>query len=87
MSFIDNIKENFTEKELPVEPSFRVLIFGDNAAYIEKVCRIISYEPEEINLSLKKGSLKIKGKGLYVKKYCMGDVCVCGKITAIERGV
>lgn len=85
MGFIDNIRENFTEKELPIEPSYRAFIFGDNAAYIEKVNRIISYEPCEINLSLKKGGIKIKGEKLYVKKYCMGDVCVCGKITAIER--
>ena len=85
MGFIDDIKENFTERELPIEPSYRALIFGDNAVHIEKVDKIISFEPCEIFLSLKKGGLKIKGDKLYVKKYCMGDVCVCGKIRAIER--
>ena len=87
MGFIDNIKENFTERELPIEPNYRAYIFGDNAAYVENVKRIISYQSGEINLGLKKGELKIKGEGLYVKKYCMGDVCVCGRITAIERKI
>ncbi len=87
MGFIDNIKENFTQRELMVEPSYRAYIFGDNAAYVENVKSIISYDTSEINLGLKRGELKIKGERLYVKKYCMGDVCVCGRITAIERKI
>ena len=87
MGFIDDIKKSFTEREIPAPPTYRALIFGDNAAYVENVKKIISYDKCEINLSLKKGGLKIKGEELYVKKYCMGDVCVCGKITAIERTI
>ena len=87
MGFIDDIKKSFTEREIPAPPTYRALIFGDNAVYLEGVKKIISYDSNEINLSLKKGGVKITGEGLYVKKYCMGDVCLCGKITAIERTI
>ncbi len=85
MGFIDEIKGTFSASEIPIDLSYRAVIFGDDAVYVEKVKRIISYEPTEMNFSLKKGGLRIRGSKLYVKKYCMGDICVCGKITAIER--
>ena len=85
MGFIDNIKECFSEWELPKEPCFRAVLFGENAAYFENVCNIYTYSVDEIVLSLKKGGLKISGEGLYVKKYCMGDLVICGKIRAVER--
>lgn len=85
MSFIDDIKGCFNADELPKEPIFRAVLFGDGAIYLENVKTISSYQPDEILLCLKKGGLLIKGKDLYVKKYCAGDVVICGKITAIER--
>ncbi len=85
MSFIDDIKSCFTADELPKEPVFRAVLFGESAIYIENVKTIQYYHPEEICLCLKKGGLKVLGDGLYVKKYCMGDVVICGKITSITR--
>ena len=85
MSFIDDIKGCFNPDELPKEPIYRAVLFGDGAGYFENVKTIVSYQPEEILLCLKKGGLLIKGTGLYVKKYCMGDVVICGKITSVER--
>ena len=85
MSFIDNIKECFCSAEFPKEPLFRAVLFGENAAYFENVRGIVSYNTEQIVLCLKRGALTIKGEELYVKKYCAGDVVVCGKIKAIER--
>ena len=85
MSFIDSIKNCFTPDEIPKDPIYRAVIFGDGAIYLENVCSIISYASEEISLALKKGGLVIKGRCLYIKKYCAGDVVICGKIMAIER--
>ena len=85
MSFIDNIKECFCSEEMPKEPIFRAVLFGDTAGYFENVCAIGHYDCGEIMLLLKKGKLTIKGDGLYVKKYCAGDVVVCGRIKSIER--
>jgi sporulation protein YqfC len=85
MSFIEDIKGCFSPDEMPTSPTFRAVLFGDNAAYFENVKTIISYQRNEILLALTRGRLKVKGENLYVKKYCAGDVAVCGKICAIER--
>ena len=87
MGFIDNIKNCFTESELPISPVYRAVLFGDNAIYFESVCSILYYSEDEISLALKKGSIKIVGRRLYVKKYCAGDVVICGKILKIERQI
>ena len=85
MGFIDNIKECFSPDELPREPIFRAVVFGDGAVYLENVCSIASYTQEEISLILKRGGLIIKGCNLYIKKYCAGDVVICGAIRSLER--
>ena len=85
MSFIDDIKGCFLEDELCLQPSFRAVIFGDNAMYLECVKSISRYSPEEIAILLKRGQVIIKGEKLYVKKFCGGDLVVCGKIKSIER--
>ena len=85
MGFIDSIKNCFSQEELPKEPVFRAVLFGDTACYFENVCCIVRYDVEEIVLGLKKGGISIRGQGLYLKKYCAGDVVVCGKIKSVER--
>ena len=85
MGFIDNIKDCFCQNELPVECSFRAVLFGESAGYFENVKGIVSYEKEQVILSLKNGGIKVSGKDLYIKKYCLGDVVICGKIISVER--
>ncbi len=85
MGFIEEIKKCFSCAEMPKEPIYRAVIFGDSAGYFENVCAVAHYQSEEIALSLKRGGIVIKGEKLYIKKYCGGDVVVCGKIQSIER--
>ena len=85
MSLIDNIKDCFCQNELPLDCSYRAVLFGESAGYFENVKSIVSYEKEQVVLSLKNGGLKVSGKDLYIKKYCLGDVVVCGKILSVER--
>jgi len=85
LGFIEDIKGCFSPDEIPKEPCFRAVLFGDGAAYFENVCSIAHYTPEEVSLCLKRGGLVISGCGLYIKKYCAGDVVICGKIRSIER--
>lgn len=84
MSFIDNIKESLTEIT-NTEPIFRACIFGERAVYLENVSGIKSFSDQEISLFLKKGELRVCGSQLYIKKYCEGDLVVCGKIRLVER--
>ena len=83
MSFIDEVMSIFGGED--ISPCFRVMMIGDNAAYIEGVKSIKSYSQDKIELFLKKGGIKIAGEGLFFKKYCAGDLAVCGKIRSIER--
>ena len=85
MGFIDCIKGCFNDGEIPIEPIYRAVIFGEGAVFIENVRAICYFNEQEILLSLKRGALKIWGCGLYVKKYQAGDVVICGKIKGIER--
>lgn len=85
MGFIESIKSCFGAEELPKEPVYRAVLFGDSAAFFENVCGIKYYKREEISLSLKKGGIIIRGEGLYIKKYCQGDVVICGTVKAVER--
>ena len=83
MSFIEDIKNCFGEDFLAGK-IFKLTMFSD-ACYVENVSAVIGFSDEEIILSLKSGKLVLSGKNLYIKKYCGGDVAVCGKITRIER--
>jgi sporulation protein YqfC len=85
MGFIDDISNCFSPDEMPKVPCFRAVLFGDGAGYFENIRAIKYYTAEEICLCLKRGGLIIRGENLYVKKYCAGDVVICGKIKSIER--
>ena len=84
MSFFDVVKQTLLTDGFP-DPTFRALLIGDYACYLEDVCSILEFGQEVISVRLKKGGLKVTGKDLYIKKYCAGDLLICGKITAIER--
>lgn len=85
MGFIDSIKNCIGEEQFIKEPIFRAVLFGESAGYFENVSCIAYYQNDEIRLSLKKGGLIIRGENLFIKKYCQGDVVICGKIRSVER--
>lgn len=78
MGFIDSIRCEIGEgfDLLP----FRAVLFGDRSVYIENVKSIKSYSKEKIELCLKRGYVVITGEELSIKKYCLGDLAICGKI-------
>lgn len=85
MGFIEDIKACFAPDELPKEPIFRAVMFGEAAVYFENVYSILCYTQCEISFCLKKGGIVVSGENLYIKKYCAGDLVICGKIKKIER--
>ncbi len=85
MSFIENIKNCIAYSDSPELNDFRLVSFSFRSIYFENVKSILSFSREEIVLGLKKGALKVSGRELYVKKYCAGDVVICGEIQKLER--
>ena len=77
MGFINSIYENFGVENIPNEPVFRAVLFGDLAGYFENVLAIKSFSETVIELRLKKGGITVKGEKLYVKKFCAGDMVIC----------
>ena len=84
MGFIDEVKNCFGLEYLG-EPVYRAVIFGDSGIYLENVKGISAYSKESVEVLLKRGRLKILGKDLYIKKYCLGDLVIVGVITGVER--
>mgnify|MGYP002518569643 FL=1 len=85
MGFIEGIKECLSEAGLTAEPLFRAVLFGDDALYLEGVRSIKSYSESKVELRIKKGGLTVLGEGLFIKKYCAGDLAICGKILSVKR--
>ncbi len=85
MSLIENIKNCIGFCEGEEKAGFRLTSFSFNSAYFENIKSVISYTAEQITLALKKGEVIVTGEELYIKKYCAGDVVICGKISKIEK--
>ena len=83
MSFIEEVLKVFGGED--IVPTYKVMMLGENAAYIEGAKSIKSYSREKIELFMKKGEMRITGEGLFIKKYCAGDLAVCGKIKSVEK--
>ncbi len=81
---IEEMLSKFGDK-IPYEPNFKALLYGDCAVYLENVTGLIGYSPDEISLSTKRGGVIVRGKDMCVKKYCAGDVLICGRILGLER--
>ena len=63
-----------------------VIVRDGRSVEIENGGRIISYTPDEIEVSLKKGRLKICGKRLSCVSFCKGAVRIDGRICSIHFG-
>ncbi len=85
MNFFDSILEVFGLDGVKDECLFKSVMIGDKAVYLENVCGIAHYTQKEIMVNLKKGGIIVRGEGLEVKKYCAGDLAICGKIKGIEK--
>ncbi len=85
MGFIESIKECLSIAGITEEPIFKAVLFGEDALYLEGVRSIKSYSADKVEIRLKKGGLTILGEGMYVKKYCAGDLAICGKILSLKK--
>ncbi len=85
MAFLENILQSLGLND-NVEKEFnKIMIFGDKGAFFEGIKGIKAFSSEQIILFAKKGEVLVKGERLYIKKFCMGDVVICGKIKEIAR--
>jgi hypothetical protein len=81
MSFIENIRQNLNAN---ANGFFRAILL-EEGVYVQGVAGIKNFSTEEIVATLKKGEIKILGENLFVKKYCQGDLVVCGKVKELQK--
>ena len=84
MGFLDSILGCYNSTEFSLKPTFKALLLGEDGVYLEQVKQITKYSQDQVVVSLKKGGIIVKGENLCIKKFCMGDVALCGKIKSIE---
>lgn len=85
MSFLDNICQNFGLTSAPF--SFRLVMLGEVGVYIEGVKGVISFSNTNILISVGGGKLEVVGERLKIKKYCLGDLVIVGKILKVAKNV
>ena len=84
MVFFDEIKQTLITEGAP-QPFFQVTLVGDSVVFLEGVKGIKEFSTEQITLFLNKGEITLFGEKMKIKKFCQGDLVVCGKINKIER--
>ncbi len=83
MGFMEDIKNILgISTEAPL--LYRAVIFGDKGVYFENVKSIKSYEKTKIIVCLKNGFITVNGEHMSIKKYCLGDLLITGKITGVN---
>ena len=61
----------------------RCILVPNGGGYFEGVKCVEDFSPERIVLRFSQGQTAIEGIGLFIKKYCDGDLEILGKITAL----
>ena len=69
------------EREFAPYP-YRYEVYGNGGGLFEGA-EIISFSPDEVTLSVGKGILTVKGKGLSVKRYSEKEVLLLGGIESV----
>lgn len=84
MSFLDNICQNFGLQEgMPY--SFRAVMLGEVGVYLEGVKSVISFSSNSVLVRVSSGKILVEGKNLIIKKYCLGDLVIVGKISSVVK--
>ncbi len=81
MGFIEEINSFFGCEE--IFSKFKATLFGNKAIYFENVKELKSFSQQKVELRLKEGEISVEGEGLCIKKYCIGDVAITGRIKSI----
>ncbi|MBQ9514183.1 MAG: YabP/YqfC family sporulation protein [Clostridia bacterium] len=84
MGFIDNILQSMGFDQVPSE-GYKAVVISESAVYLENVKGLKKYTSDEVEFFLKKGSISVFGKDLFIKKYCFGDAVICGKIEKLQK--
>lgn len=83
MGFVEEVMGAGADRLAPCE--YRLTVLGRRCVYVEGIRCVKSFSEEEILLGLKGCCLRITGRGMYIEKFCGGDVEIKGSVTGIER--
>ena len=84
MSFL---KETYLKSlgEGAFKPTFKAVIIGNSGGFFQGVRSVNKFSDSEIVMCVKGESVTVCGENMFVKKFCEGDVIICGKINCVKR--
>ncbi len=85
MLLIDNILKGLLGDGNDLSGQYKILLIGEVGCYCSDVKALKEYSSEKVTVLVKNGGVEISGNNLYIKKYCGGDLFVCGRILRLER--
>lgn len=88
LNMSDGIKQKISEaldlpKDIVLNLS-RITITGNIAVFIENHKGIVEYKNDLIRINTSTGTLSVSGQGLLIKTILQDEICIEGKIKAIE---
>ncbi len=73
--------------ELPEEAllgAAKLTLTANRRALIENHCGILEYGPEQIQISVKRGKIVLRGSDLHLEAMNKGELLICGKLQSVE---
>lgn len=76
--------EIFKKADGELYPSPKCLIVPNGNGYFEGVKQVGEFTPERVDIYFRGVSVRVDGAELSIKKYCDGDLELCGKIISVS---
>ncbi len=64
--------------------SAKLTLTANRRALIENHCGILEYGPEQIQVSVKRGKIVLRGSDLHLEAMNKGELLICGKLQSVE---
>ena len=64
--------------------SAKLTLTANRRTLIENHCGILKYGPEQIQISVKRGKIVLRGSDLRLAAMNKGELLICGKLQSVE---
>lgn len=64
--------------------SAKLTLTANRRALVENHCGILEYGPEQIQVSVKRGKIVLRGSNLRLTAMNKGELLICGKLQSVE---
>ena len=80
----ENIADRLDLPEDALLGAAKLTLTANRRALIENHCGILEYGTEQIQVSVKRGKIVLRGSGLKLEAMNKGELLICGKLQSVE---